>query len=312
MSNPSTSTSKHLLSTSVGAGVAILLVALLFRGCGTWGQTTVLPKVASPAATEVAQPAEKPVATKPMLLTGVNKNGKFELSGVVPTDEFKTNIEMELKKTFGEGNYLNNLTVSADVKPASWLSKTAGMFDVFKLPGSEMDINADKMVLSGTAGSLKEKVQGFFGDSMKVVALDVAMTAKEATSNALNALNALGDDATGLQVLDALGVQIINFPSGSTMIPADNKDVLKKAAALLKSKQNFKFEVGGHADNQGKAASNLSLSNKRAAAVRSFLIAKGVPADMMTAKGYGDTQPIADNNTESGRLKNRRIAYKPL
>ena len=301
------------LSKWVGAGVAALLVALLFRGCGVWDKTVEAPKAVAPAASAaLTKSAEQPAATKPMQLVGVNKNGKFELSGVVPSEDIKAAIDAELKKVFGEGNYINNLTVSADVKPSAWTSKIAGMFDLFKLPGAEMNVDGDTMTLSGTAASLKDKLQSYFGDTMKVNALDIAEAAKTATGSAMDALNALKADASGQQVLDALSLQIINFASGSTAIPADNQAVLKKAADFLKDKQDFKFEISGHADNKGNAAGNLSLSDKRAAAVRNFLVANGVPAAMMTEKGYGDTMPVADNTTESGRLKNRRIAYKAM
>ncbi len=301
------------ISKWVGAGVAALLVALLFRGCGVWDKTVETPKAVAPAASAaLAKSAEQAVATKPIQLMGVNKNGKFELSGIVPSEDIKASIDAELKKVFGEGNYINNLTVSADVKPSAWTSKITGMFDLFKLPGAEMNVDGDTMTLSGTAASLKDKLQNYFGDTMKVNALDIAEAAKTATGSAMDALNALKADASGQQVLDALSLQIINFASGSTAIPADNQAVLKKAAEFLKAKQDFKFEIGGHADNKGNAAGNLSLSDKRAAAVRNFLIANGVPVAMMTAKGYGDTMPVADNTTESGRLKNRRIAYKAM
>jgi OOP family OmpA-OmpF porin len=67
--------------------------------------------------------------------------------------------------------------------------------------------------------------------------------------------------------------------------------------------------VGGYSDNVGVAASNLALSKKRAEAVRAFLVKHGVPADSLTAQGFGDAHPIADNATASGRFANRRIDF---
>lgn len=293
----------------LGAGVAGLLVALLFRGCGTYDQTVTAPK--TPAVT-AAVATTAAAALNPMQLTGVNSNGKFTLSGVVPTEQDKAAMDAELKKTFGDNGYLNNLTVAANIKPSTWFGKISGMFDLLKLPGAEMSINDNIMTLSGTAGSLKDKLQAHFGDTMTVNALNTDAIAKTATSDALAALNALSPDASGQDILKALGLQIINFSSGSTAIPADNQTVLKKAAELLKSKKDFKFTIEGHADNQGKAAENMTLSDKRAQAVRSFLIANGVSDSTVSAKGFGETQPIADNAAETGRLKNRRIAYKAM
>ena len=288
----------------VGVGVAALLVALLFRGCDKWGQTTQMPEPAPVTVNKVAQ------ASKAMMLTGANVNGKFTLNGVVPSDAIKAQIDAELKKTFGDGNYINNLTVAADVKPANWLAKLSGLFDWFKLPGSEVTFNGDTITLSGTAASLKDKLQAFVGDTTKVEGLNIAEAAQMATGNALDALNKLKPDASGDDVLKAMSLQIINFASGSTEIPAENQAALSKAAEFLKAQSAFKFEIGGHADNVGKSDANLALSDKRAQAVRAFLVKNGVAAANITAKGYGDTTPVADNTTETGRLKNRRIEYK--
>jgi outer membrane protein OmpA-like peptidoglycan-associated protein len=148
------------------------------------------------------------------------------------------------------------------------------------------------------------------GDGFKVSTLDIANASKAATGNALDTLNALKPDASGKEILDALNLQIINFASGSAVIPAENQAVLKKAATLLKDKKDFTFEIGGHADNVGNEAANLTLSEKRAAAVRDLLIKNGVANNMLTAKGYGSTIPVADNTTEAGRFKNRRIEYR--
>ncbi|MDO9468987.1 MAG: OmpA family protein, partial [Thiobacillus sp.] len=62
----------------------------------------------------------------------------------------------------------------------------------------------------------------------------------------------------------------------------------------------------------GSDAYNMRLSKQRAEAVRNFLISRGVAADRLTAKGYGEAQPVADNATEEGRFKNRRVELVPL
>ena len=292
-----------------GAAVAALLVAQLFRGSNDWGQTVQTPKVDPAVANKIDAPAV-PMANKLMQLAGFNNNGKFTLNGTVPSDAIKVQIDVELKKTFGENNYINNLTVAADVKPAGWLTKLSGLFDLFKVSGAEVTFNGETLSLSGTAGSLSEKLQAFLGDGFKVSTLDIANASKAATGNALDTLNALKPDASGKEILDALNLQIINFASGSAVIPAENQAVLKKAATLLKDKKDFTFEIGGHADNVGNEAANLTLSERRAAAVRDFLIKNGVANTMLTAKGYGSNIPVADNTTEAGRFKNRRIEYR--
>jgi outer membrane protein OmpA-like peptidoglycan-associated protein len=80
----------------------------------------------------------------------------------------------------------------------------------------------------------------------------------------------------------------------------------------LKAWGDVNIEVAGHTDSKGSDAYNMKLSQQRAEAVRNFLISRGVAADRLTAKGYGESQPVADNATEEGRFQNRRVELYPL
>lgn len=70
--------------------------------------------------------------------------------------------------------------------------------------------------------------------------------------------------------------------------------------------------MGGHTDNQGNAETNQALSEQRARSVVAALVAKGVPADQLTARGFGSNRSLGDNTTEAGRAANRRISYTVL
>jgi OOP family OmpA-OmpF porin len=84
-------------------------------------------------------------------------------------------------------------------------------------------------------------------------------------------------------------------------------NALDDVADGLKKHPRLKVELQGHTDSKGPDAYNLTLSQKRADAVRNYLLKDGVPSTQITAKGYGEGQPIADNSTEDGRAKNRRV-----
>ncbi len=92
----------------------------------------------------------------------------------------------------------------------------------------------------------------------------------------------------------------------STLQPA-SVGVLQQVAALMAANPALKIEVQGHTDNMGGDAYNQSLSEARARSVMSWLSAHGVAAERMTAKGFGKTVPVADNSTDDGRAKNRRV-----
>ncbi|NBR36070.1 MAG: flagellar motor protein MotB [Chitinophagales bacterium] len=85
---------------------------------------------------------------------------------------------------------------------------------------------------------------------------------------------------------------------------------LDKLVSLLQENPTIKIEIGGHTDNVGKAADNLTLSDHRAKAVVDYLLTKKIDPARLSAKGYGMTQPVADNNTTEGRALNRRTEMK--
>lgn len=103
----------------------------------------------------------------------------------------------------------------------------------------------------------------------------------------------------------------VNFDNDKATLRPEAISILDQAAAILKEWGDVKVEVAGHTDSNNSDAYNLRLSQRRAYAVRNYLIDKGVPAERLTARGYGESRPIADNATEEGRFKNRRVELVP-
>lgn len=87
---------------------------------------------------------------------------------------------------------------------------------------------------------------------------------------------------------------------------------LDKLITLLKQNPKLKIELSGHTDNVGKKQENQLLSQNRAKAVYDYLVKQGIEATRLAHKGYGDTKPVADNNTEAGRHENRRTEFKVM
>lgn len=103
----------------------------------------------------------------------------------------------------------------------------------------------------------------------------------------------------------------VQFVTGSATLTAAAKKELDKAARILNEQYpQLKLEISGYTDNTGKADKNMVLSQKRAESVKAYLIKKKIDEARMTAKGYGQDQPIADNATKEGRAKNRRVEFK--
>lgn len=109
-----------------------------------------------------------------------------------------------------------------------------------------------------------------------------------------------------IRINSSLELKNILYETNSFQLSPSSYVELDKLVQLLKDNPSVKVQVNGHTDNVGKPADNLLLSTKRAKSVVAYLISKGVAANRLTAKGFGSSKPIADNNSEAGRAKNRR------
>lgn len=99
----------------------------------------------------------------------------------------------------------------------------------------------------------------------------------------------------------------VAFEPGSVSLTSDSERALAELVQLLNANPQFRIRVAGHTDNTGRPEVNLRISKQRAQAVASYLLQRRVNPDQVIAQGYGATRPIADNQDEAGRARNRRI-----
>jgi outer membrane protein OmpA-like peptidoglycan-associated protein len=102
----------------------------------------------------------------------------------------------------------------------------------------------------------------------------------------------------------------LEFGAGNAVIKEASNNSLNDLAALLIKKTEWKIQISGHTDNVGNDQSNMILSKKRAEAVKTYLVSKGVPTERVATQFFGKTKPVASNDTEEGRQKNRRVEMK--
>jgi OmpA-OmpF porin, OOP family len=100
------------------------------------------------------------------------------------------------------------------------------------------------------------------------------------------------------------------FALGSSKLLPEATPALKSVAAAMKANPKLEVEVGGHTDSLGPQQKNQRLSERRANAVKAFLVGEGIEAARLTAVGYGETQPVDSNDTPEGRAANRRVAFR--
>jgi OmpA-OmpF porin, OOP family len=286
--------------------------------------------VASPATTEqapatppapaaaTAEPTTSPSAATPTRFALSNDNGAVRASGVVPDQDAKTSITDALNAVFGADKVKSDIGVDKNATTAPWLGVFRAALDAIKGANVDAIFQGDKINVGGAAmeDAARDKViaalKGVVGAGVTVGALSDKTAAAVAVAND-RATTELASLQSGFGVKDllfALNDSVFSFASDSAEVPESMAPFLKTAAAHLKQlKAGHVLEIAGYTDNTGDAALNLALSQKRAESVRQALIKYGADPDMLVAKGYGEANPIASNDTAEGRLKNRRIEY---
>jgi OmpA-OmpF porin, OOP family len=296
-----------------------LLAALAFMCAGhitTASAPTApaAPRAAVVTAAPASPPAPAPVSAPKALPTAKTniaadwRGGKAVLTGEVPSVEIKSAIAARALQVFGNGNVEDKLTVGA----GGTVPALAAAADVFFPPDMQRYI----------AGNAT-----FDGEKLSVTG-EVESEASKATADA--ALRAAADLHKGLTLASTLNVTAgpkdkddlqarlnrevalatVEFKSGSAELTANGRAILDRVAPLLKSMPAVPVAIIGHTDNVGNEAGNVRLSGTRAATVKAYLARAGVASARMTTSGVGSREPIASNDTDEGRQRNRRIAFK--
>ncbi|ENX14404.1 hypothetical protein F895_02359 [Acinetobacter sp. CIP 64.2] len=293
--------------------ILALLVAWLWKSC-QHQQMAVPVNNQDKAASQVTAAEVAPAS----LSLSTDANAKVAQCQVGVGDQgFLSNIQAKVKEIFSGSQ---DCIVDTATSHAATFTDQAGLAGVLGLlkgvPNVSLDWVGDKITLKGgdtnKLNELLGKIKALVPNTEVVV--DAPVNADDSVSNSLNAAHdALASiDANQVDinaVIKALNLQIINFSTGSNKIPDENKVILDKAAALMKNIKDAKLTVAGYTDSTGNADSNKTLSQKRAQAVVDYLVSQGVAATQLTAVGHGADNPVADNATEEGRFKNRRIEF---
>ena len=110
----------------------------------------------------------------------------------------------------------------------------------------------------------------------------------------------------------ALRLDDVNFELNSATLTAGSRATLQRVAEALRGEPNLRAEIAGHTDSSGADDYNMRLSQQRADAVLTWLVGEGIERNRLQARGYGETQPVADNGTADGRARNRRVEFRVL
>jgi len=111
-------------------------------------------------------------------------------------------------------------------------------------------------------------------------------------------------------LLEAFKLTTVEFEINSMKLTKKSEELLNTTAEVMKKYPNFSYNIQGHTDNRGNEEFNIKLSGKRAEQVKKYLISRGIRAEILSTEGIGSAQPIADNETEEGRILNRRVVFQ--
>lgn len=226
--------------------------------------------------------------------------GQVLASGTVPDEAAKAAVLARLRELYGPERVVDQIAIGAVVMPANWNAY------VQKLISPDLrQISRGQLKIDGNTVSLRGEVAN---EALRQRIASNVATSLNPTYTVNNGLRVSSSDQAILD--DTLANRTIEFESGkATLTPAGRAILDEMTAAMLKLKGR-KIEIIGHTDNVGLRASNVSLSQARAATVKAYLAAHGIAEDLLGASGQGPDRPIASNDSAEGRARNRRIEFR--
>ena len=196
-----------------------------------------------------------------------------------------------------------NVSQLAIARNASSALKAAGYTIVYDGPGPD-GLPAVTARKGGLWASIETSYNGDDIDYTETVVRSKEMEQQMAAS--------AEEWETSINATGYCSIYGILFDSGKSSIQPSSASCLNEMVKLLRKNAAWKMQVEGHTDNVGGKEANARLSQARADAVRTWLTGHGVAADRLTAKGFGETKPVAPNVDEEGRSKNRRVDLRKL
>jgi outer membrane protein OmpA-like peptidoglycan-associated protein len=179
------------------------------------------------------------------------------------------------------------------------------------IPSQTVAIDGRDVTLTGPANSVQvsevtqKLVAGIYG--VRTVSVHTVDTAPDART--VTAPTSPPAAASQSRIDSLLEQDVVEFGQGSADLTAHGQEVLDQVAPVLLASPALSCEIQGHTDSQGNAAANKDLSYRRAIATKNYLVNKGIGPERLTTEGFGDSKPIASNDTAEGRRKNRRINF---
>ncbi|MEJ8857263.1 OmpA family protein [Variovorax robiniae] len=232
---------------------------------------------------------------------GAGKTEQVVAGGQVPDEATRVAVIAALRQVYGAANVVDRIEVVSSVgTPANWSANIQKLLNpsLKQIHRGQLQIQGTQITAQGEVGNeaLRQKIVGDMAS-----ALNPTYTIK----------NSLRVPVSEQVVVDqVLGNRIVEFEVGSATLTAKGRAILDEMATALAKLSNKSVAIIGHTDNSGNRSSNLALSQARAEAVKGYLVGKGIDPASMSTSGVGPDHPVAGNDSEAGRARNRRIEFR--
>jgi len=226
--------------------------------------------------------------------------GQVMASGTVPDEATKAAVLAKLREVYGADKVVDQIAVGPVAMPANWNAYVQKLItpDLRQISRGQLKIDGSNVTLRGEVANeaLRTRIAG-----------DVAANLNPTyTVN-----NGLRVSAAEQSLLDnTLANRTVEFESGKATLTPAGRAILDEMVAAMQKLKGRRIEIIGHTDSAGLRASNVSLSQARAATVKTYLADHGIPEENLTASGQGPDRPLASNDTAEGRARNRRIEFR--
>ncbi|MDF3084886.1 OmpA family protein [Burkholderia sola] len=262
------------------------------------------------------------LAADTWLVARTNGSGAPAVQALIDSDDQRPAVVDPLLARFGKGHF------SASLRPggkeaAVWLDHLDALLPFIAVPGAELTVERHRVMLGGlapdNAEGWRQRLQQALGPAFDVQVFDKAAAVSRATDSFLHAMAALlqtDSICNPGQAAAVLNRQVVDFAAGDDRLPPSATENLATSAQLMKTcaarNQALRFTIIARADHTDDGEGLLGLTQRRADAIRSFLVKAGVPAASLVAQGVGEDRPVVGTLTAAGRFANRRVEFMPL
>ena len=259
-----------------------------------------------PASLALGAANVSPPAVSPYRFDAQRAGSGVVISGYAPDDATRQAILAAAHQAFGSGKIDGDLTFAAGAPADFGDASTAALEALSRLAGGHVDVADQAVEIDGIVyqpAAVNQIADGLSG------ALPAGYTIKSDTIASGQDGQPVAADGCRDLLQAVLQTGRIEFDGNTADISADSLGVLDRVAAAISRCSDVTVEVGAYSDADGSAARNRDRTQARADAIVEFLVDAGVRRERLTAVGYGEVNPVADNSTEEGKAANRRIEF---